>query len=294
MMSRPIGVATLVLGGAVLLLGIAAAPSQANAPGKNGLIVFQRLVGKPSKTCDPCTQVFTIRVDGSGLRQITSGRLFAASPAWAPDGKRIVMEHGKGLGLLDLRTGKIRQLTNRANLWPSFSPDGTSIVFWQSTASHGESLWIVDANGRHPRYVAHGDGGIDPVFSPDGTQIAMLRKGALFVVSVDGSGRTPLVKQSFGTAGKLDWSPDGSRILFHDDRDRLFTIRPDGTGLTELARGRPLCAESFSPDGTKLLVLGNCGSETDSYLLTMNLDGTGLKRIPNTKGAHWASWGRQR
>jgi Tol biopolymer transport system component len=111
------------------------------------------------------------------------------------------------------------------------------------------------------------------------------------VVNLDGSGRTPLVKQSFGTAGKLDWSPDGSRILFHDNRDRLFTIKPDGTELTELARGKRLCAESFSPDGAKLLVLGNCGSETDSYLLTMNVDGTGLKRIPNTIGAHWASWG---
>jgi hypothetical protein len=93
---------------------------------------------------------------------------------------------------------------------------------------------------------------------------------------------------------KIDWSPDRSRILFHDDRDRLFTIRPDGTGLTELARGKLLCAESFSPDSTKLLLLGNCESETASYLVTMNVDGTGLKRIPNTKGAHWASWGRQR
>jgi Tol biopolymer transport system component len=273
------------------LLAIAVAPSEATVPGKNGLILFQRLVGTPSRTCDPCTQVFTIRADGSGLRQITSGRPFAANPAWAPDGGRVVMERGRGLGLLDLRTGKIRQLTNHANLWPSFSPDGK---FWQSTASHGESLWIIDANGRHPRYVAHGDGGVDPVFSPDGAQIAVVRKGALFVVNVDGSGRTPLVKQSFGAAGKLDWSPDGSRIVFHDQRDRLFTIGPDGKGLTELARGKRLCSESFSPDGRKLLLLGNCESDRDSYLLTMNLDGTGLKRIPNTTGAHRASWGTQR
>ena len=94
--------------------------------------------------------MFTISADGSGLHQITSGPPIAADPAWAPDGKRVVMEHGKGLGLLDIRTGRIRQITNRANLWPSFSPDGRLIVFWTSTAAHGESLWIVDANGRHP------------------------------------------------------------------------------------------------------------------------------------------------
>jgi TolB protein len=201
------------------------------------------------------------------------------------------MEHGKGLGVLDVRTGRIRQLTHRVNLWPSFSPDGRSIVFWTSTADHGESLWIIDANGTHLRYLAHGDGGVEPVYSPDGSQIAMVRKGALFVVNVDGSGRTPLVKSSFGAAGKVDWSPDGSKILFHDQGDTLFLIRPDGTRLTRVAPGRRLCSESFSPDGTKLLVLANCDSDTASYLETMNADGTALKRIPNTKGAHRASWG---
>ncbi|HZM67309.1 MAG TPA: hypothetical protein VFC16_13545 [Nakamurella sp.] len=34
-----------------------------------------------------------------------------------------------------------------------------------------------------------------------------------------------------------DWSPDGQRILFHDNLDlpdessNLYTVRPDGTGL---------------------------------------------------------------
>jgi hypothetical protein len=120
----------------------------------------------------------------------------------------------------------------------------------------------------------------------------MVRKGALFVVDVNGGGRTPLTKQSFGAAGKLG-SPDGSRILFHDRADRLFTIGPDGTGLAEVARGKQLCSESFSPDGTKLLALANCESDTGSYLETMNVDGTGLTRIPNTRGAHRVSWGRQ-
>ena len=141
MMRRPIGVVALVvLSGALLLLAIAVAPSEANVPGRNGLIVFQRLVGTPSKTCHPAPG-FTINADGSGLHQITSGPPIAANPAWTPDAKRVVMEHGKGLGLLDIRTGRLRQITNRANLWPSFSPDGKLIVFWTSTTAHGESLW---------------------------------------------------------------------------------------------------------------------------------------------------------
>ena len=65
-MRRPFGVAAIaLLSGVLLFLAIAVAPSHATVPGTNGLIVFQRIVGTPSKTCDPCTQVFTIRADGA-------------------------------------------------------------------------------------------------------------------------------------------------------------------------------------------------------------------------------------
>ena len=67
-----------------------------NVPGENGLIVFQRLVERHSSGATR-RAVFTISADGSGLHQITSGPPIAADPAWAP-GKRVVMEHGKGLG----------------------------------------------------------------------------------------------------------------------------------------------------------------------------------------------------
>ncbi len=201
------------------------------------------------------------------------------------------MEHGAGLAIMDIRTGAIRQVTKRANVFPAFSTDGKSIVFGQSTAAHIEGLWIIDSNGQHRRYLEHADGGINPVFSPDGEGVAIVRKGALVVVRVDGSDRTVLVKPSFGVNPKIDWSPDGSRILFSRDR-KLFTISPNGTGLTQISRGE-LCSDSFSPDGSQLLAVGNCASETNSYLVTMKLDGSGVTRIPNTKGAHWVSWGRQ-
>jgi TolB protein len=266
----------------VMLAAVGATGSQATVPGTNGLIVFQRESGTHF-------QLFTVRADGSGFRHVMNGE----HAAWAPDGKRVVMEHGKGLGVLDLNSGKIRQLMSRTAIYPAFSPDGKSVVFAQSTGAHNEGLWIVDANGRNQRYIAHGDGCTNTVFSPDGTQLACLRKEALFVVNVDGSGRTALVRPSFGAEGKIDWSPDGSRILFSSGR-RVFTIGPDGTGRIRLTRGMNVCSESFSPDGKRILAVGNCDSDANTYLVTMNVDGSGVTRIPNTVGAHWASWGTQR
>jgi Tol biopolymer transport system component len=178
------------------------------------------------------------------------------------------MEHETGLAVMDVRSGGIRQVTKRTNIFPAFSPDGKWIVFGHSTAAHSEGLWIIDSNGQRRRYLAHGDGGINPVLSPDGKRIAMLRKGALFVVNVDGSGRTALVKPSFRATEKLDWSPDGSRILFSQER-KVFTIRPDGTGLTRLTSRGKICSESFSPNGLQILALADCDTKANSYLVTM-------------------------
>ena len=51
------------------------------------------------------------------------------------------------------------------------------------------------------------------------------------------SGRTPLVKPSFGAAGKLDWSPDGSKILFHDQGDTLYHDPPRRHGVDPARAG---------------------------------------------------------
>jgi len=64
-------------------------PAAATMPGDNGLIVF---------TSDELGQLFTVRPDGTGLRQITNVDGAAVSPDWSPDGKRIVFSHGGGGG----------------------------------------------------------------------------------------------------------------------------------------------------------------------------------------------------
>ena len=114
----------------------------------------------------------------------------------------------------------------------------------------------------------------------------MVPKGTLFVVDLDGSGRTPIVGQSTGVEEKIDWSPDSSRILFAATATRLLTIGHDGG--EHAAHAWKVLLRVLLARRPRLLLLGS-GSRTNGYLLTMNIDGTGLKRIPEHKGAHWAT-----
>jgi len=76
----------------------------------------------------------------------------------------------------------------------------------------------------------------------------------------DGTGRRQLTnfKDSDGTWGL--WSPNGSQILFTrawgPNKQRIYTMNADGTGLHELDRHIRLAAAWF-PDGKHLLVLWN-------------------------------------
>ena len=75
-------------------------------------------------------------------------------------------------------TGKT-QLTNTGNNeQPSWSPDGTRIVF-VSTRDGNHDIYVMDADGANPTRLTNNtdtEGG--PVFSPDGTKIAFQASSA--------------------------------------------------------------------------------------------------------------------
>jgi len=83
-------------------------------------------------------------------------------------------------------------------------------------------IYLMDADGTNPRRVTE-NAAFDcfPALSPDGTRIVFdsnrlrvageaFNTSYLFVMAVDGTGQTPLVRGASGS-----WSPDGKHITFH-------------------------------------------------------------------------------
>lgn len=135
----------------------------------------------------PCAneQLFTINLDGSGLRQLTYSDIdFSGRPAWSPDGSTIAFVSGPNregfnkadIYLMDSDGSNPRQLTSGAakevNGDPAWSPDGKEIAFYSNRDGNFD-LYIMRRDGSNVRQVTHGipNGVRHPSWSPDGQQI---------------------------------------------------------------------------------------------------------------------------
>jgi tricorn protease len=132
----------------------------------------------------------------------------------------------------------------------------TSIVF-----SFAGDLWSVPRNGGEARRLTTSPGvESDPIFSPDGAQIAFSGEydgnQDVFVVPVAGGVPKRLTWHP-GPDFAVGWTPDGRRVLFgstrasSNDGPKLFTVSTAG-GLPEQVP-LPIAVEaSYSPDGSHL------------------------------------------
>lgn len=109
-------------------------------------------------------QIFVMEWDGRDQRPLPLPGSYNTSPDWSPDGREIAYQsRGEGaqfsIWVYDLTRGIIKRLT--AGPWadeePSFSPDGSMIVF-TSTRKGRKLLYVMDRDGGNQRPILTDEG----------------------------------------------------------------------------------------------------------------------------------------
>ncbi|MDX6325973.1 MAG: hypothetical protein QOK15_2327 [Nocardioidaceae bacterium] len=298
---------------ALVLASVALPGAQANqavTTVQNGRLAF-------STDFSPRPQIYTMRPDGAGVRQLThvpKGHA-ATQPRWSPDGTRIAFELDSRIWVMNANGTGQKRLTGRPGFEdhsPAWSPDGTTIVFSRCNVQLG-----FDAYCDIDRISAHGTGlttilhdnwkGGQPTYSPNGREIAFTtdRGGfisAVWVMRADGSHPRRLTDPVLEANGP-DWSPDGTHILFGINSERpggqVWVTRTDGSHphrVSPFGKSSDAPAGRYSPDGRRIVLLGPNVAHPhvccwDVYL--MRSDGSHVQLIdhgqPGVVGLDWGA-----
>ena len=262
--------------------------------------------------------IFTVQPDGSDMHRLTSGPGFKLCPSYSPDGQTIAYcaTAGDAFEIWTMKQdgSKQRQLTHLGGFatFPDFSPDASKIAFagTEGDDPNGE-IYVVDARTGGSLHaltscVSFPAGCFNdlPVWSPDGTKIAFIHAddsnddGAtnqqVWVMDSDGQHKHQLTTAQVPHDQVPDWSPDGSKIVFHAGgfgSGGIWVMNADGSDQHQLSGCGPAeatpCATgddwgpTWSPDGRKIVFLRDLQAlgTADRPIMVMNADGSGQHRI---------------
>ncbi|MEA2676767.1 MAG: hypothetical protein QOJ81_908 [Chloroflexota bacterium] len=164
------------------------------------------------------------------------------------------------------------------------------------------AIYTMDADGSNvTQLTTAGSFDSNPVWSPDGTQIAFDTardgNGEIYVMNADGT-NPHNVTNSGADDIEPAWSPDGTKIAFRSVRDgnwEIFVMDANGANQQQLTNADPVNEQPvWSPDGTRIAFSAtHAGSPGTSGvdIFVMDANGANQVNITNSSGDEYEpSW----
>ncbi len=207
--------------------------------------------------------IYSINIDGTGLRKLTDGMQDDAQPQWSPDASLITFTSNATPGSLNKVFVMRADGSNRKQIStgqkhdaaPSFSADGRSVA-WAATTElpeHWRDIGVASADGSGaPRFITSGLGNDQAPLWVSSTRLIFVREfppkpdwraltpedhakrrasSEIMIINADGTGLTPLTTNT-AFDGELSWAGAVKRIFFSTDRhgkNELFSMSADGS-----------------------------------------------------------------
>lgn len=278
-------------------------PAPSAVPGPSGLIAYVQFVpldavgggcerGATSWVAGQrptgCSRIWVVSPDGTDPHELMPDHPGYQTPiAWSPDGTRLLYEDAAGLWLTDssgtvLRSFPFEPLCGLGSPCHSytFSPDGTRLAFVRPVvrdpAANESVIAILDlATGQIIE--------LDSTYSATSAQTGSpCRDGC-----------------SSGDNYAVDWSPDGTRLIFGRQGigagdDTLFIVNVDGSDLHEIvALDLHAIGPRWSPDGSEIAFVSKTNPDWGGDVYMVRPDGTGLRRLTTVGFIGQPAWTRE-
>lgn len=237
-----------------------------------------------------CDQIFTMNLDGTEKKMVSTGKGRTTCAYFYPDNKKILYAS-----------------THHFNEECPPPPDRSRGYVWKLYDEF--DIFMADSDGSNVVQLTNSNKyDAEATISPKGDKIVFtsLRDGdpELYLMNLDGTDQKRLTFEK-GYDGGAFFSYDGSKIVFRASRPKtekeledynqlvneglvrptnleIFVMDSDGSNIKQVTNlNAASFAPFFHPDGKRIIFSSNYGSKDrrDFNLFIINIDGTGLEQI---------------